>query len=206
MLRGCGNLPATPYCILYRIYSLLGTAGNNLCRLRGIFPYSSLLAYMRKGANMTDIAARCIREQPRFKGIFQNKGTFERRVRLASPTMHSDEKTFINQAFDEGFTGRNIARLEKEAAEYIGVKHAVAFNSGTAAMHMAVPRQFRFPAVLEQWGHCRESACSVRILHRPQWRILSSARAGNLCLWMFRTRTGQWTRKCWRSRFSVIPM
>ena len=87
---------------------------------------------------MTDIAARCIREQPRFKGIFQNKGIFERRVRLASPTMHSDEKTFINQAFDEGFTGRNTARLEKEAAEYIGVKHAVALHSGTAAMHMAV--------------------------------------------------------------------
>ncbi len=87
---------------------------------------------------MTDIAARCIREQPRFKGIFKNKGKFERRVMLASPTMHNEEKTFIDKAFDEGFAGRNIARLEKEAAEYIGVKHAVALSSGTAAMHMAV--------------------------------------------------------------------
>lgn len=87
---------------------------------------------------MTDIAARCIREQPRFKGIFKSKGKFERRVMLASPTMHNEEKTFIDKAFDEGFAGRNIARLEKEASEYIGVKHAVALSSGTAAMHMAV--------------------------------------------------------------------
>ena len=87
---------------------------------------------------MTDIAARCIREQPRFKGIFKKKGKFERRVMLASPTMHNEEKTFIDKAFDEGFAGRNIARLEKEAAEYIGVKHAAALSSGTAAMHMAV--------------------------------------------------------------------
>lgn len=87
---------------------------------------------------MTDIAARCIREQPRFKGIFKNKGKFERRVMLASPTMHNEEKTFIDKAFDEGFAGRNIARLEKEASEYIGVKHAVALSSGTAAMNMAV--------------------------------------------------------------------
>lgn len=87
---------------------------------------------------MTDIAARCIREQPRFKGIFKNKGKFERRVMLTSPTMHNEEKTFIDQAFDEGFAGRNIARLEKEAAEYIGVKHAAALSSGTAAMNMAV--------------------------------------------------------------------
>ena len=87
---------------------------------------------------MTDIAARCIREQPRFKGIFKNKGKFERRVMLASPTMHNEEKTFIDKAFDEGFAGRNIARLEKEASEYIGVKHAVALTSGTAAMNMAV--------------------------------------------------------------------
>ena len=61
---------------------------------------------------MTDIAARCIREQPRFKGIFKNKGKFERRVMLASPTMHNEEKTFIDKAFDEGFAGRFIARLE----------------------------------------------------------------------------------------------
>ncbi len=87
---------------------------------------------------MTDVAARCIREQPRFRGIFKNKGKFERRVMLASPTMHSDEKIFIDKAFDDGFTGRNTARLEKEAAEYIGVKNAVALCSGTAAMNMAV--------------------------------------------------------------------
>lgn len=87
---------------------------------------------------MTDVAARCIREQPRFKGIFRNKGKFERRVMLVSPTMYSDERKYINHAFDDGFAGKYIVKLEKEAAEFIGVKNAVAFNSGTAAMNMAV--------------------------------------------------------------------
>ncbi len=88
---------------------------------------------------MTDVAARCIREQPRFKGIFNNQGNkFERRVLLSSPTIHSDEKKFIDKAFDEGLTGRNTARLEKEVAGFIGVENAVALNSGTAAMNMAV--------------------------------------------------------------------
>lgn len=87
---------------------------------------------------MTDVAARCIREQPRFNGIFKNKGKFERRIMLASPTMHSDEKKFIDKAFDDGFTGRNTARLEEEAARFIGVENAVALNSGSSAMNMAV--------------------------------------------------------------------
>lgn len=57
---------------------------------------------------------------------------------LASPTMYSDERKYINHAFDDGFAGKYIVKLEKEAAEFIGVKNAVAFNSGTAAMNMAV--------------------------------------------------------------------
>ena len=51
---------------------------------------------------------------PDSKAFFKSKGKFERRVMLASPTMHNEEKTFIDKAFDEGFAGRNIARLEKK--------------------------------------------------------------------------------------------
>ena len=55
---------------------------------------------------MTDVAARCIREQPRFRGIFKNKGKFERRVMLASPTMHSDEKNSLTKHLTMGLQAR----------------------------------------------------------------------------------------------------
>ena len=34
--------------------------------------------------------------------------------------------------------GKVVETFEKEFAEYIGVKHAIAVNSGTAALHIAI--------------------------------------------------------------------
>lgn len=73
---------------------------------------------------MTEIAARCIRKQLRFQAIFQGNGEDEDRDRLES--------------FQTGFAEENIDRLEKKIASYIGVPYAAAFNSGTAAIHMAI--------------------------------------------------------------------
>ena len=33
--------------------------------------------------------------------------------------------------------GKNIDEIEGQIAEYVGVKHAVALNAGTAALHLA---------------------------------------------------------------------
>lgn len=73
----------------------------------------------------------------RFKGI----EPFDSKVWLSSPTMHGDEMEYVTKAYETNWmstVGENINELEKSAATYIGVKHAVALSSGTAALHLAV--------------------------------------------------------------------
>lgn len=55
--------------------------------------------------------------------------------------MHGDEQRFIQEAFDSNWIaplGPNVDAFEHEIAEYVGVKHAAALASGTAAIHLAV--------------------------------------------------------------------
>ncbi len=73
----------------------------------------------------------------RFDGIER----FEKKVWLASPTMHGDEKKWVNDAIDKNWVstvGENINEIEKIAAAKIGRAHAVALSSGTAALHLAI--------------------------------------------------------------------
>lgn len=73
----------------------------------------------------------------RFEGI----EPFENRVWLASPTMHGEEQKWINDAFDKNWittAGENINLIEKQIAEKIGRKQAVALSAGTAALHLAI--------------------------------------------------------------------
>lgn len=64
-----------------------------------------------------------------------------KRIYLSSPTMHGLEMKYIQEAFDTNWVaplGKNVDEFEKEMAAYIGVKHAAALVSGTAALHLAV--------------------------------------------------------------------
>lgn len=66
---------------------------------------------------------------------------FESKVWLASPTMHGAEQKYVNRAFELNWittAGENVNEVERITAEYIGVEHAVALSSGTAALHMAM--------------------------------------------------------------------
>lgn len=66
---------------------------------------------------------------------------FDKKVWLSSPTMHGDELKYITQAYETNWmstVGENINELEKITQEYVGIKHAVALSSGTAALHLAV--------------------------------------------------------------------
>lgn len=66
---------------------------------------------------------------------------FEKKVWLASPTMHGEEQKYVNRAFELNWittAGENVNEVERITAEYIGVEHAVALSSGTAALHMAM--------------------------------------------------------------------
>ena len=64
-----------------------------------------------------------------------------KRIFLASPTMHGEEQAFIKEAFDTNWVaplGKNVDEFEKEMAAYVGVAHAAALTAGTAALHLAV--------------------------------------------------------------------
>jgi len=64
----------------------------------------------------------------------------EKRVFLATPTMHGEEQKYIKEAFDTNWVttvGKNIDEVERELSEFIGVKYAVALASGTSALHLA---------------------------------------------------------------------
>ena len=66
---------------------------------------------------------------------------FKNKLWLSSPTMHGDELKYMTEAFKTNWmstVGANIDAVEKEIAEKIGVKYAVALATGTASLHMAV--------------------------------------------------------------------
>lgn len=66
---------------------------------------------------------------------------FEKKVWLASPTMHGSEQKYVNRAFELNWittAGENVNEVERITAEYLGVENAVALSAGTAALHMAM--------------------------------------------------------------------
>ena len=66
---------------------------------------------------------------------------FEKKVWLASPTMHGEEQKYVQEAFDTNWVstvGANLEHLEKDVREYVGCKASVALSAGTAALHLAV--------------------------------------------------------------------
>lgn len=71
---------------------------------------------------------------------FKDIAPFKEKIWLSSPTMHGEERGWVDDAFQANWVstiGSNINEIEKQIAEYIGVKHAVALSSGTAALHLA---------------------------------------------------------------------
>ena len=73
---------------------------------------------------------------PRFRGI----EPFDGRLWLSSPTMHGDEQRYVDEAIRTNWVstvGANINELERQIAEYVGCRYAVALSAGTAALHLA---------------------------------------------------------------------
>jgi len=66
---------------------------------------------------------------------------FEKKVWLASPTMHETEIEFVTKAYKDNWVstvGTNINEVERIAAEQAGVKYAVGLSCCTAALHLCV--------------------------------------------------------------------
>ena len=78
-----------------------------------------------------------ISKDSRFEGIVP----FEKKVWLASPTMHGDEQHWVDDAIQTNWVstvGANINEVERICAEKIGRKYSVALSAGTAALHLAL--------------------------------------------------------------------
>ncbi len=61
-------------------------------------------------------------------------------IYIAKPEIGDEEIHAVNQVLKSGMLsqGPKVAELEKDWAEYCGTKHALAVNSGTAAIHAAL--------------------------------------------------------------------
>ena len=76
--------------------------------------------------------------------MFQNNGRFsrfEKTVYLASPKMHGEELSYVEDAFRKNWlstVGENVDEMEKAAAEFVGCGYGVGLSCGTAALHLAV--------------------------------------------------------------------
>lgn len=66
---------------------------------------------------------------------------FSKKIWLSSPTMHGDELMYVKEAYETNWmstVGANINEVERQIAEKMGCKYAVALSCGTAALHLAV--------------------------------------------------------------------
>ena len=75
-------------------------------------------------------------KESRFVGI----EPFESKVWLSSPTMHGEERKWVDDAILTNWVstvGANINAVEDEIAKYVGVKYAVGLSAGTASLHLA---------------------------------------------------------------------
>ena len=64
-----------------------------------------------------------------------------KRIYLSPPHMSGEEINYVKDAIQSNWVaplGPHVDQFEDEMAEYIGVNHAVALSSGTAALHLAL--------------------------------------------------------------------
>lgn len=63
------------------------------------------------------------------------------RIYLSPPHLSGREQAFVAEVFESNWIaplGPHVDAFEREFASYIGIEHAVALSSGTAAMHLAL--------------------------------------------------------------------
>lgn len=66
---------------------------------------------------------------------------FNKKVWLSSPTKHENGLRYVIDAYDTNWmstVGENINEIERQIAEKVGCKYAVALSCGTASLHLAV--------------------------------------------------------------------
>ncbi len=75
------------------------------------------------------------------KTIIEGIKSFEKKVWLATPTMHGEELKYMQEAYETNWmstVGANINEVERLTCEKIGCNYSVALSCGTAALHLAI--------------------------------------------------------------------
>ena len=65
----------------------------------------------------------------------------KKKISLHEPKFIGNEKKYLNQCIDTNFVssiGKFVDKFEKKIAKYTGVKHAIATNNGTSALHISL--------------------------------------------------------------------
>ena len=85
---------------------------------------------------MTSLAAKCIREEPRFYGLRK----FDKKICLLSSAADGEELERVRWAGweDRMSDCESVYRLEEAVAGYANMEHAVALNGVVTAVHMTV--------------------------------------------------------------------
>ena len=81
-----------------------------------------------------------IDEQRRPIGLFLRRD-LDAQILLSTPHMGEKEKDFVESAFQSNWIaplGPNVDAFERELAAHVGIGHAAALSSGTAAIHLAL--------------------------------------------------------------------
>jgi perosamine synthetase len=64
-----------------------------------------------------------------------------KRISVAQPTLNGNEKKYVMDCLDTNWissVGKYIGAFEESFAQFCGVKHAIATNNGTTALHLAL--------------------------------------------------------------------
>lgn len=81
-----------------------------------------------------------INEQGLLVDVLDRK-LIDEQILLSTPHMGDAEKSFVEEAFRTNWIaplGPNVDAFESELADLVGIKHAAAVSSGTAAIHLAL--------------------------------------------------------------------
>lgn len=76
----------------------------------------------------------------RVVALFDRK-EIDAQILLSTPHMGDTEREFVEEAFRTNWIaplGPNVDAFERELAGYVGIKHAAALSSGTAAIHLGL--------------------------------------------------------------------
>lgn len=76
----------------------------------------------------------------RVVALFDRK-EIDAQILLSTPHMGDTERDFVEEAFRTNWIaplGPNVDAFERELAAYVGIKHAAALSSGTAAIHLGL--------------------------------------------------------------------